>query len=336
MGDRKRARTEFEKAVVAGRGRNLRDIHKSGYDTAIARLAALDSGALQPVIRPSLPKPTSLGSLPTPAAPVAIPAPVAQPSAAPSGHRVALVIGNAAYGIGKLANSLNDAELVGKLFQGVGFSTVTVVKEAGREKMLDALRAFANEAEKADWAIVYFAGHGVEIGGVNYLLPVDARLATDRDVQFEAIALDQVLAAIEQAKKLRLVMLDACRDNPFVPAMRRTATAAPATHSGAPAGSPASSTRSVGRGLGRLSLSSGSGTLIFYAAKHGQMALDGDGANSPFAVALAQRLTTPGVEIDKVLRLIRDDVMEATAGRQEPYTYGSLPGREAFYLVAGR
>jgi uncharacterized caspase-like protein len=88
--------------------------------------------------------------------------------------------------------------------------------------------------------------------------------------------------------------------------------------------------------LGRINLGSQAGTLVFYAAKDGQTALDGEGANSPFTVALAQRLATPGVEINKLLRLIRDDVMEATAGRQEPYTYGSLPGREDFFFVAGK
>jgi uncharacterized caspase-like protein len=162
---------------------------------------------------------------------------------------------------------------------------------------------------------------------------VDVKLATDRDVQFEAIPLDQVLASIEQAKKLRLVFLDACRDNPFLSNMRRTPNPAPVAL-GETSG--VSVTRSVGRGLGRISLGSQGGVLVFYAAKDGQTALDGDGANSPFAVAVAQRLATPGVEINKLLRLIRDDVMEATAGRQEPYTYGSLPGREEFFFVAGR
>ena len=160
------------------------------------------------------------------------------------------------------------------------------------------------------------------------------KLATDRDVQFEAIPLDQVLASIEQAKKLRLVFLDACRDNPFVANMRRTPSPEPVALD--TSGAAAAATRSVGRGLGRITLNSQSGMLVFYAAKDGQTALDGEGADSPFAVALAQRLATPGVEINKLLRLVRDDVMEATAGRQEPYTYGSLPGSEDFFFVAGR
>jgi uncharacterized caspase-like protein len=209
-----------------------------------------------------------------------------------------------------------------------------LVKDANRETLVNALRAFADEAEKSDWAVVYYAGHGVEIGGVTYLLPIDVKLATDRDVQFEGIPLDQVLAALEQAKKLRLVFLDACRDNPFVANMLRTPSPEPVALD--TSGAAATSTRSVGRGLGRLTLNSQSGMLVFYAAKDGQTALDGEGADSPFAVALAQRLATPGVEINKLLRLVRDDVMEATAGRQGPYTYGSLPGSEDFFFVAGR
>jgi uncharacterized caspase-like protein len=145
------------------------------------------------------------------------------------------------------------------------------------------------------------------------------------------VPLDQVLAAVDGAKKLKLVMLDACRDNPFAQTMRRpaSANAAPApaaSKSGSPAG-----TRSIGRGLAEVKVAGA--TLVVFAAKNGQTALDGEGKNSPFAVAITQRLATPGVEINKIFRLVRDDVMEATAGRQEPYTYGSLPAKEDFYFV---
>jgi uncharacterized caspase-like protein len=173
------------------------------------------------------------------------------------------------------------------------------------------------------------AGHGIEVGGVNYLIPVEAKLAVDRDVQFETVPLDQVLASVEQARKLRIVVLDACRGNPFVPQMRRTAPPDAVGRSNTAGAEIA--TRSIGRGLGRVNVSGA--TLVVYSAKHGQTALDGDGANSPFAIALTQRLATPGVEINMLFRLVRDDVMEATAGRQEPYTYGSLPARENFFFV---
>jgi uncharacterized caspase-like protein len=186
-----------------------------------------------------------------------------------------------------------------------------------RDQLLDALRAFAAEAEKADWAVIYFAGHGLEINGVNYLIPVDARLVADRDVQYEAVALDQAVAAVEGAKKLRIVLLDACRDNPFASEMRRT-----------------SASRSIGRGL--ASVEPEAGTLVVYAAKHGQVALDGDGANSPFVSALVKRLETPGLEVRRLFDYVRDDVMEATDRQQQPFFYGSVPGREDFYFVAGK
>jgi uncharacterized caspase-like protein len=203
---------------------------------------------------------------------------------------------------------------------------VTLVEDASRQKLTDTLRAFADQVESADWAVVYFAGHGLEVNGVNYLIPVDAKIAVDRDAQFEAVRLDQVMTSVDGARKLKLVLLDACRNNPFTQ-MRHSAApevvaATPGTATGA---------RAIGGGLGEVKVTGA--TLVVYAAKHGQVALDGEGGNSPFAVAVVQRLATPGVEINKLFRLVRDDVMEATAGRQEPYTYGSLPGREDFYFV---
>ena len=139
------------------------------------------------------------------------------------------------------------------------------------------------------------------------------------------------MTAVEGAKKLRLVLLDACRDNPFASQMQKTAAVQPLA-SAAKGNSTATRTRSVSRGLSEVKVSGA--TLVVYAAKHGQTALDGEGGNSPFAVAFAQRIATPTVEINKLFRLVRDDVMEATAGLQEPYTYGSLPGREDFFFLA--
>jgi uncharacterized caspase-like protein len=244
---------------------------------------------------------------------------------------VALVIGNSGYkSVPALTNPEHDATAVAASLRAVGFDTVTLETNDTHEKLVDALRAFAAVADGADWAMVYYAGHGLEMNGINYLVPVDAKLATDRDVQFEAIPFDQVMAAVDGAKKLKLVLLDACRDNPFAPQMRHTApaeaVAAPAPTAGAAVG-----TRSIGRGLAEVKVTGA--TLVVFAAKQGQVALDGDGGDSPFAVAVVQRLATPGVEINKLFRLVRDDVMEATAGRQEPYTYGSLPGSEDFYFV---
>ena len=248
----------------------------------------------------------------------AVVAPSAPIVAKDQGRRVALVIGNGNYvHTPKLANPTRDAQAVARSLRAIGFQSVTVASDQSRESLIGALRSFAREAEKADWAMVYYAGHGIEVGGVNYLIPVDAKLETDRDAALETVSLEQVLSAVDGAKKIKLVVLDACRDNPFAAQMRRTLA-----------------TRSVGRGLGRIEPEGA--TLVVYAAKHGQTALDGDGANSPFAAALVKRMATPDIEINKIFRLIRDDVMDTTAGRQEPFTYGSLPGREDFYFVSAK
>ena len=253
------------------------------------------------------------------------------PATVKQGRRVALIIGNAGYrNAGPLKNPQNDAQAIAASLRRVGFETVSMAADATREKMVEVLRAFRAEADQAEWAVVYYSGHGMEVNGMNYLIPVDASIAVDRDIQFEAVPLDQVMAVVEGASKLKLVLLDACRDNPFASQMKVTprpaAVAAEPSTAGGTVG-----TRSVGRGLGAVKVSGA--TLVVYAAKHGQTALDGEGSNSPFAVAMVQRLATPNVEINKLFRLVRDDVMEATAGRQEPYTYGSLPGREDFFFV---
>jgi tetratricopeptide (TPR) repeat protein len=325
MNDLARARAEFEKAI-ASTSQLKADVNRSALETARARLAAFASGAPQPVIPAAPSRASTEQSIPTPA--IAIPA--AAPATVQQGRRVALIIGNAGYrNAGPLKNPQNDAQAIAASLRRVGFETVSVAADATREKMVEVLRAFRAEADKAEWAVVYYSGHGMEVNGMNYLIPVDAKIAVDRDIQFEAVPLDQVMAVVEGASKLKLVLLDACRDNPFASQMKVTprpaAAAAPSTAGGTVG------TRSVGRGLGAVKVSGA--TLVVYAAKHGQTALDGEGNNSPFAVAMVQRLATPNVEINKLFRLVRDDVMEATAGRQEPYTYGSLPGREDFFFV---
>ncbi len=283
-GDLVLARDDFDRALKS-RGAQFRTAHED----ARAQLAALDA-----------------------AAPLAS---VATVVAKRQGRRVALVIGNSDYvHAAKLSNPARDAQAVAASLRAIGFETVMVGSDLSREQLVGRLREFAREAEKADWAMVYYAGHGIEVGGVNYLIPVDARLEADRDTSFEAVSLEQVLTAVESARKIKLVVLDACRDNPFAAQMRRT-----------------NATRSMARGLSRIEPEGA--TLVVYAAKHGQTALDGDGANSPFATALTKRIATPDVEINKIFRLVRDDVMDATAGRQEPFTYGSLPGREDFFFV---
>ena len=235
------------------------------------------------------------------------------PPQATAERRVALVIGNGAYANApRLANPGRDAEALATSLKHAGFSSVELARDLRRDQLIDALKIFARKAANADWAVIYFAGHGIEVGGMNYLVPVDARLTSDRDIAFEAIPFEQVLQAIDGAHKLRIAILDACRDNPFLNTMTR-----------------AMASRSIGRGLAPIEPPRA--TLVAYAARHGQMALDGDGGHSPYVTALIKNLETPGLEISLLFRKVRDDVLAATSNEQEPFTYGSLPS-EAFYF----
>ena len=240
------------------------------------------------------------------------------PAASDKINRVALIVGNGAYkNVHKLDTPPRDAKLVADALRDVGFQTVTLGNDLTRDKFFEALRVFASQAEKADWAVVYYAGHGLEIGGVNYLVPVDAKLAADRDAENEAVALEQVIAAVGGARKLRLVLLDACRDNPFAPTMQRT-----------------SALKLVDKGFSNIEPAAG--FMVVYAAKHGETALDGDGVDIPFAVAVARDIKQPHIEVRKLFDLVRDDVWSASKHQQQRFTYGSPPGREDFYFVAGK
>jgi len=240
------------------------------------------------------------------------------PAGAGGGSRIALIIGNGAYKhVHALDNPPRDAKLIAAALKDVGFQTVTLSNDLTRDKFFETLKSFASEAEKADWAVVYYAGHGFEIGGVNYLVPVDAKLSADKDAETEAVALEQVIAAVGGARKLRLVMLDACRDNPFAPTMKRTIAL-----------------KLVDKGLSNIE--PGAGFMVVYAAKHGETALDGEGTDSPFATAVARDIKEPKVEVRKLFDIVRDDVWTSTKHGQQPFTYGSPPGREDFYFVAGK
>jgi len=257
--------------------------------------------------------PTSPQSTSTPST-VAPPKTVVPQTASVTERRVALVIGNAAYQtVPMLNNTKNDAKGVADAFRAVGFNVVQVVSDAGRSALIAALSDFERQADNADWAAVYYAGHGMEVDGVNYLVPVDARLRDDRDVQDEAISVNRVLDAIANAKRLRLVMLDACRDNPFMTTMHRNVAS-----------------RSIGRGL--AAIEPVGATLVVFAAKDGQTASDGDGNHSPFTGSLIRRMQEPGVEINKLFRLVTGDVLKATDNQQRPFVYGSLPGEEDYFF----
>jgi tetratricopeptide (TPR) repeat protein len=337
LGDVAQAKVEFAKAIGSRSYLANLDYSKSALETARARSAALESGAPPPIIPPAPRKTEKENSIPTPPsiAPV-VPANLVQTTAASQGRRIALVIGNSNYqSVIKLINPKKDAQLVAASLRNIGFATVTVLIDAPRADLLEVLHAFAEDAKAADWAVVYYAGHGVEVSGTNYLIPIDAKIAAGGDLVSQGVPANDIIAAEAGAKKLKLVVLDACRDNPFpVPDQAPPAVVASAAPPSSEAGR--SLTRTLAQGKGLAAIKADAGTLIVFAARDGQTALDGDGDDSPFAVAIAQRIATPGVEINKLFRLVRDDVMEATAGRQEPYTYGSLPGREDFFFVAAR
>jgi len=231
--------------------------------------------------------------------------------AARAEKRVALIVGNSTYQtVPQLANPSRDASAVAKMFRDASFDTVDVQLNVGNLEFKRAIRKFEATADQADIAVVYYAGHGFEIGGVNYLIPVDARLASDRDADDEAIPLERLVSSADGAKRLRLIVLDACRDNPFVKLMRRERKMA---------------NRAVIAGLGKVEPTS-TDTLIAYAAKAGSTADDGDGQHSPFTTAVLKNLTIPGLDVRLAFGRVRDEVLRVTASRQEPFVYGSLGG----------
>lgn len=234
-------------------------------------------------------------------------------------RRVALVIGNGTYTkVPKLANATNDARAIMALLEAAGFDKVVRADNLGAAQMRRALRDFSDEVRGADIAVVFYAGHGMELNGTNYLIPVDAVLERDIDVADETISLDRINQVLEPAKRLRLVILDACRDNPFVRSIRRTLAG-----------------RAIGRGLAPIEVAT-TDTLIAYAAKAGLTAADGDGANSPYTTAMVKHLTTPGLDVRLALGRVRDEVLRTTGRRQEPFVYGSLGGAEVPLIAASR
>jgi tetratricopeptide (TPR) repeat protein len=219
------------------------------------------------------------------------------------GTRVALVVGNSQY---------RNVEFL-PTFRKLGFQ-VLALQNLTLQQFRSAVDAFEEELKKgADWAVVYYAGHGLEVGGVNYLVPVDAKLVADKDVKYEAVPLDDLLLAAGKARKLRLVILDACRNNPFVPRMQKFMAS-----------------RSVGRGFARVEPEAG--TLVAYSAGDGQVAEDGDGEHSPFTQAFLKNVVQPRLEVGMLFRRVYDDVRSATHDNQQPATHYSLPG-ELFYFA---
>jgi len=227
--------------------------------------------------------------------------------------RVALVVGNSAYRHAEpLANPRNDAIAVAAAFGRLGFD-VTQLVDADFDTMRRALRDFSRAVYDSEMAIVFFAGHGMEIAGENWLIPVDAVLRTDLNPEQEAIGLNSFAAAVSGASKLGLVILDACRDNPFAARMLR-------------------STSKPGVVAGLMQVEPTGSVVVAYAARAGTFALDGDtSANSPYTTALLGQLEKPGQEVELLFRSVRDDVLAATRRAQEPFLYGAL-SKEPLYL----
>jgi tetratricopeptide (TPR) repeat protein len=248
----------------------------------------------------------------------AIQAPAQLASTAPPGRRIALVIGMGAYAnVTPLTNPPSDAHAVAEAFQRLGFVEVVEHRDLTRVQLEKALKDFGDRAQNSDWAVIYYAGHGVEVDGINYLVPVDAALAKAEHVEDEALPLPRLLSKAEQARKLRLVILDACRNNPF----KMSAAAG-------------GKTRSIGRGLGRVEPAGG--VLVAFAARDGSTADDGANGHSPFTKALLENVEKPGLEISLLFRKVRNAVLTSTNNRQEPFTYGSLPDEGLYFREAGK
>ena len=237
--------------------------------------------------------------------------------AKPSERRIALVIGIGAYkATPALPNPPKDAHAMALTLAKVGFD-VDEELDIDFRTFQRSLREFGIKAQNADVAVFYFAGHGMQVERENYLVPADAKLERQHDLLYEAMSLDLVLGEASQARTLGIVILDACRNNPFT------------AHLGQQI---ARSTRAVDVGVGLARIDDPpKGTLVAMATRADAVAEDGDGEHSPYTQALLANLQTPGVELGLFFRKVRDAVLAATRGRQEPYTFGSL-GAEPFYF----
>ena len=219
-------------------------------------------------------------------------------------QRVALVIGNSAYSSGPLKNPVNDATDMAAMLQKLGFS-VTLRKDAGLQEMDEAIEAFGNRLKRGGVGLFYYAGHGLQVNGTNYLLPIGAKINKETDVKYQAVDANRILDEMATANNgLNIVVLDACRDNPF-----------------------ARSFRSATRGLAIVS-SAPSGTFISYSTSPGNVARDGDGRNSPYTAALLQNMQTPGLALGDVFINVRTKVKKETG--QVPWELSSLEGQ--FYF----
>jgi len=303
-------------ALYAAAGERLDDSQKAALRDSqrawMRRRAACgwDAGCIETVYSERIPQ--LQAAVKQTGAAVAVTADIARAVPAPAGRRIALVIGMSAYThVGRLRNPASDARAVAAVFRRLGFAEVIEREDLSRAGLEETLKDFGDKAADADWAVVYYAGHGVEMNGENYLVPVDAKLDRADHVEEETVTLKRVLSKAEAARKLRMVILDACRNNPF-----RMASAD-------------GRSRAIGRGLSPVEPAGG--VLVVYAARGGTVADDGGTEHSPFAEALLTHVETPDLEISLLFRKVRDQVLAHTHNAQEPFVYGSLPG-DGFYF----
>ena len=320
-GDLIRARQDYA-AVLEGKASDAGS--KANQATAKVRLSLL-SEAVAPapprVAKEAVaaPAPAPSGAAPPAGAVSAPPPPPAgevQQQRAETGRRVALVIGNSAYAYVKaLPNPTNDARAMAKSLRDIGF-VVTEGTDLDRTGMQATIRDFLREAARAQVAVVYYAGHGVQIDGRNYLVPIDIQLRPGSGVTEAMMDMDTIMAGLDDQVRTNILILDACRNNPMAP---KVASAGPARDIEVGSGLAAPST--LGAGATR-----GAGTLIAFATAPGQVALDGEGANSPFSAALSRHIGTPGLEVQQMLTRVRAEVVAATKGKQVPWSNSSLLG----------
>ncbi len=228
-------------------------------------------------------------------------------------RKIALIIGNSAYSnTSALVNPANDARIVANAARAAGFE-VTMAADLTIASFQRTLRDFRVAADGSDIAMIYYAGHGIEGQGKNWLLPVDSKLENQLDLPYEAINMDRLLEALA-GSKVRIVVLDACRNNPFGNAWK-------------------AGVRAVPMGLNGTEYED---VLVIYAAAPGQTATEGTGANSPFAISLAKRIPEPGLPIQMLGGAVRDDVLAATGGNQRPFVSASITGTPIFLVAALR
>jgi tetratricopeptide (TPR) repeat protein len=298
-GDEARARSDFIGALAVPQ----KDSNgKWAHDTARARLAALAN-------RP----PTARDPEGTLAPQMSEPSISAAPSRVAADRRVALVIGNSAYSrFPAIPNPRNDAEDIGRTLKGLGFEVLLGI-DLNRADMEEMLIRFARNLDKADTALVFYAGHGLQHNGINYLAPIDARIEDEADLR-KLVNLQVVINDLQNAGRVRILIVDACRDNDVVQQIARRL----------------SPTRSSAFSRGLARIDGADGTLVAFATQPNRVAADGDGRNSPFSQALLKYLPTPGLELRTLMTRVRAEVVNITGGTQRPEVWDSLVGEFAF------